>query len=116
METRIKELRLQRRLTQTGLAMEINCSQNLISKIELGKVKPTSDMLKSLSAFFNVSIDYLLCETNYKYKVDMYIDIDQAQMYEYFFKYTNLSVTNQHIIDRLISCFEDEENDKYCNL
>lgn len=111
MDNRIKELRMQKKLTQTGLAMEIGCSQNLISKIELGKVKPTSDILKSLSKFFNVSIDYLLYETNYKYKADKYVSINQQRAYNYYIRYNNLSIHDQHVVDKLISFFGDEQND-----
>ena len=42
MENRIKELRIQRKMTQNGLAMQIGCSQNLISRIELGLTSPTA--------------------------------------------------------------------------
>lgn len=70
-KNRIKELRTQKKLTQQGLAMAIGCSQNQISKIESGKSEPTSSLLKSLAHFFKVSVDYLLCETDFRYKVDV---------------------------------------------
>lgn len=111
METRIKELRIQKNLTQAGLAMEIGCSQNLISKIEQGKAKPTSDILKSMSKFFNVSIDYLLCETEYKYKADMYVNPQDHRIYEYYVRYNNLSAEKQQLIDKLIIIFSGEPSD-----
>lgn len=63
MKTRIKELRQRKKLSQTQLAVRIGCSQNTISRIELEKTVPTAEILKEISGFFNVSIDYLLCLT-----------------------------------------------------
>ena len=111
METRVKELRLQKKLTQSGLAMEIGCSQNLISKIELGKVKPTSDILVSLAQSFDVSIDYLLCETDYRYRADMYVDPSEQRLYDYYFRYKELSAENQKLIDKMILFFSGEQDD-----
>jgi len=36
MKCRLKELRMARGLTQTGIAMELNVSQQTISRIEMG--------------------------------------------------------------------------------
>ncbi len=116
METRIKELRLEKKMTQSGLAMEIGCSQNLISKIELGKAEPTSDVLISLARKFGVSVDYLLCETEYKLKADLYVQKDENpssmnRLYEYYSRYRQLSSENQRMIDKMIQFLLRGQND-----
>ena len=55
-------LRKARGLTQQELAREVNYSDKSISKWELGYALPSVDILKDLSAFFGVSIDYLVSE------------------------------------------------------
>lgn len=66
MNTRIKELRLSKGLSQLALAMKVGCSQNTISRIELGLSKPNSTILLNIAAYFNTSVDYLLFKTNQK--------------------------------------------------
>ncbi|MDE7257416.1 MAG: helix-turn-helix domain-containing protein [Clostridia bacterium] len=63
-ETRIKELRQQKNLTQVRLAIDLNISQNTLSRYETGEREPDCAMLKKIAAYFNVSIDYLLMETD----------------------------------------------------
>lgn len=60
MNTRIKELRLSKGLSQLALAMKVGCSQNTISRIELGLSEPNSTILLNIAAYFNTSVDYLL--------------------------------------------------------
>ena len=66
MNTRIKELRLSKGLSQLALAMKVGCSQNTISRIELGLSEPNSTILLNIAAYFNTSVDYLLFKTNQK--------------------------------------------------
>lgn len=72
MKNRVKELREQRSISQLCLATHVGCSQNTISKIELGITNPKGELLIELSKFFNVSIDYLLYNSTYKYVQEMY--------------------------------------------
>lgn len=57
---RIKELRQAQGLTQEELGKKLNVQKSAISKYEKGIVIPNGDVLKRLSAIFNVSTDYLL--------------------------------------------------------
>lgn len=61
---RLKNLRMQKKLTQNDLAKELNIIQNAYSKYELGQRKIPIDSLIILSNFYNTSIDYILCRTN----------------------------------------------------
>ena len=57
---RIKDLRQAQGLTQEELGKKLNVQKSAISKYEKGIVIPNGDVLKRLSAIFNVSTDYLL--------------------------------------------------------
>lgn len=65
MKNRLRELRTERRLHQEDLAKEINCSQQLISNYETGKMKRIPIQFEeSLCDYFNCTLDYLRCRTN----------------------------------------------------
>lgn len=57
---RIKELRESRHLSQQRLAMDMNVSQAMISKYEIGQSEPDIQMIMKLASYFQVSTDYLL--------------------------------------------------------
>lgn len=67
---RIAELRKERNLNQTGLAMALNVSQYTISAIETERQQATADMLVTLADFFGVSVDYILCRSEMRYRAD----------------------------------------------
>ncbi len=58
--TRLKELRMQYRLTQTQLAERLGVSKSTISYYELLERTPSPDILVRLAEVFNVSLDYLM--------------------------------------------------------
>ena len=60
MKTRIKELRLEKKLTQKVLAEYLGANQTTLSKIENGTSTPDAMLLIDLSRFFRVSTDYIL--------------------------------------------------------
>ena len=57
---RIRDLREDRDLKQKDLAEYLHCSQQVYSNYELGQRDLPTDILIKLSAFYNVSVDYLL--------------------------------------------------------
>ena len=61
---RLKELRLTRNITQLKLALDLNMSQNTISRYETGEREPGIVELIAIADYFDVSIDYLLCRTD----------------------------------------------------
>ena len=58
--TRVKELRKQKRLSQTELGEVLGLTHKSISTIESGVRGTTIEKLILLAKFFNVSTDYLL--------------------------------------------------------
>lgn len=61
---RLKELRLQRNISQQRLAMDLDVSQNTISRYETGERQADYDMLIRIADYFCVSIDFLLERTD----------------------------------------------------
>lgn len=61
---RLKELRKERKITQLKMAMDLNMSQNSISRYETGERQADYETLIKFADYFNVSIDYLLERTD----------------------------------------------------
>ena len=61
---RIKELRKSKRISQIKLGMDLNMSQNTISRYETGEREPSISDLIRIADYFGVSVDYLLGRTN----------------------------------------------------
>ena len=57
---RIRDLREDHDLTQKEIANALNCSQQAYSNYELGQRDIPTDILIRLSAFYLVSVDYIL--------------------------------------------------------
>ncbi len=57
---RLKELRMSRGLTQTGIAMELNVSQQTISRIEMEESEIPIDLAVKAAEYFSVSVEYIL--------------------------------------------------------
>ena len=56
----LKLIRKQRKINQLKVAMDLNISREALSHYENGKRSPDICMLKKLSEYFNVSIDFLI--------------------------------------------------------
>ena len=56
----LKTIRKQRNLNQLKVAMDLNISREALSHYENGKRSPDVQMLRKLSRYFGVSIDYLI--------------------------------------------------------
>lgn len=63
MKNNLKILRLNAGLTQISLQMKTGIEQSLLSKFENGERIPPTDTLITLTDFYGVSIDYILCRT-----------------------------------------------------
>ncbi len=69
----LRELRLERKMSQTELAKLLYTTQDTISLWELGKSKPSIDSLKIIAVIFDVTTDELLDMDNFRlYYKDRY--------------------------------------------
>jgi len=60
---KLKELRKKKHVSQTRLAIELNLSQNTVSRYETGEHEPDLVTLVLIADYFDVSVDYLLGRT-----------------------------------------------------
>ncbi len=63
---RIAQLRKEKGLNQVGLGLKLNVSQKMISAYESGNHQPSVDTLLELSKIFNVSVDYIIGNSDIK--------------------------------------------------
>jgi transcriptional regulator with XRE-family HTH domain len=56
----LRMIRKKRGFNQQKVAMDLNISREVISYYENGKRNPDIEMLRTLSNYFNVSIDFLV--------------------------------------------------------
>ena len=60
MGSRIRELRVERRLTQSEVARRMGISKSMLSSYEASQRSPSYKVLVKIALFFSVSTDYLL--------------------------------------------------------
>ena len=63
---RIRNLRIDRGLTQKQVAEYLNIKQNTYSQYEIGTLNYPIEALMKLADFYGVSVDYLLGRTDVK--------------------------------------------------
>lgn len=61
----LRDIRRLRNLNQQKVAMDLNISREALSHYENGRREPSLRMLKMMSEYFKVSIDYLITGENY---------------------------------------------------
>ena len=80
----LKSIRTQKGLTQQAVAEGIQCSATVYARYERGEREPSIEMLLKLSAFFDVTVDYLLGNSETvmssftKYEMDLVIAAREA--------------------------------------
>ena len=64
MKNRLREIRKQRGYTQQKVALDLNLTQNSISRYESGVREADYKLLIRFADYYNVSIDYILYRTD----------------------------------------------------
>ena len=67
---RLRELRKNEGLTQAEVEKNVNIERTTYVRYEKGQISPPDKMIGKLASFFDVSTDYLLGRTEYKYRLD----------------------------------------------
>ena len=57
---RLKELRIEKGISQMQLAAKLHLSQSAIAKWECGRTEPTASAIIALAKFFDETTDYVL--------------------------------------------------------
>lgn len=69
---RLKQLRVEAKLTQQQMAEAFNIKQPTYAQWETGRTKPKGETLEKFADFFNVSTDYLLGKTQPKKELSVF--------------------------------------------
>ena len=84
---RLKELRKQAQLTQVDVAEKLGISQPAYASWERGAKKPTQENLVKIAQIFNVSIDYLVGNSEEK--------LDELDNIELLFRMNSKGLTDE---------------------
>lgn len=71
---RLKELRKDKKITQSELGNILGVAKTTISMYENGNSTPNDDIKLKMCEYFNVSLDYLVGKSNIKQSADSIID------------------------------------------
>ena len=83
MKTRIKELRLEKNLTQESLAKHLGINQAVISKLENELTTPDAMLLTQISRLFHVSTDYVLYLSEQRLSADLLLADNMHHLKKY---------------------------------
>lgn len=100
MESRIKELRENRRLIQAIFASELNITQQSLSKYERDITTIKIDILKEIAKYFNVTTDYLLGVSDVKRDLQgqMRMNKDMDEYYDLIEVYKGLDKYDREMV------------------
>lgn len=105
----LKKLRESKKITQVKLSMDLNVSQELISRYELGSSFPQPNMLIKLANYFHCSVDYLLGITDIPTPVNYLVNPNTHDA-EILNKYNSLSNEDKKYFDKFLSFLVDNNN------
>ncbi len=83
MKTRIKDLRLEKKLSQQALAKNLSLNQSTLSKIESERSIPDASLVSDLSRFFRVSTDYVLYLAEERLNADLLLANNMFHLKKY---------------------------------
>lgn len=96
----IRDLRKEKRVSQTELAKIVGVSQTTVTAWETGKAEPSSSAVSNLADYFNVTTDYLLGRPEKKEKQNVELTDDDIIM---TYQGKELSDEDREIIKRLMN-------------
>ena len=104
MESRIKQLREKRGLIQEILAVELEITQQMLSKYERDVTLIKVDILKKIAAYFNVTTDYLLGVSDVKRDLNGQMKMNEVldEYYDLVEVYKELDSCDQEMIWSII--------------
>ena len=112
---RLKTLRKRKHWTQDELAHMLEVAPSSVGSYERGYRQPTMENLIRMSKYFNVSLDYLLCQTDDERTLSNFIKEDSKELKDFLrdqsvmFSGMELSdADKQRIMDVLIGLFYHE--------
>lgn len=106
----LKKIRTSRNITQVKLSTDLEVSQEVISRYEIGSSFPQPNMLIKLARYFNCSTDYLLGLTDITTPVNtLASNSEQLKASELYNKYKSLSKEDKKCFDRFLTFLLNNE-------
>lgn len=114
MENRIRQLREKRGLTQETLAIELEITQQQLSKYERNIASIKVESLKKVAAYFNVTTDYLLGTSDVKRDVVGAVEMGKTleEYYNLVELYRKLERCDQEIVLAIIAIIKNANDRK----
>ena len=81
---RLKELRKERRISQTELGQMIGVATSSISEYESGKISPPDELKIKIADYFGVTLDYLLGRSNIRDATEYTALKDDPELLEFW--------------------------------
>ncbi|MCI8792934.1 MAG: helix-turn-helix transcriptional regulator [Eubacterium sp.] len=120
---RLRQLRVERHLTQEELAFELDTTQQNISKIERQLTPMGEQMIIKSARFFGVTADYLLGISDVKYEIAISLshshELPDAALRDILSHYDSLNRPQRELIREIIKVVADfyrntKTGDKQC--
>lgn len=106
---RLKELRMEKGVSQQKLADALSISQPSINKYENHNIEPEIALLTKIADYFDTSIDYLVGRTDHKERIVKVSQEDlDGQECRLVDDYRRLSVRQQNSIHEVIQIYLQE--------
>ena len=105
MKTRIKDLRLEKKLSQQALAGYLSLNQSTLSKIECEISIPDALLVSDVSRLFHVSADYVLYLAEERLNADLLLANDMFHLKKYrnhMSMYQQLNPMQQMLCDHFV--------------
>lgn len=93
---RLKQLRLEKNLTQLDLAKLLNIRPTAISNYEAGRNEPAYDKLEILATYFDTTLDYLLGLSDNTFPISG--NVIDKETYDFSILYNMLDKSNKNEI------------------
>lgn len=102
---RIKELRMEKNMSQVRLGVELSVSQEAVSSYETNKTVPTLEVLVMIAKIFGVSVDYILgIDTVKKRYYESELDSFEASLIAH---YKKLSDRDKELLIRFLATINE---------
>ena len=100
----LRKIREERKVNQLKIAMDLEISQESISKYETGVAFPSKIILLKLADYFNCSIDYLMGRTDN-------LSAESERIENLIFRYNKLSEKDKNKLEGCLLAIEQNSMD-----
>ncbi|MBQ8234899.1 MAG: helix-turn-helix transcriptional regulator [Bacilli bacterium] len=105
----LRIIREKRNINQVKIAVDLEISQESISKYETGKAFPSKDILIKLANYLNCSVDYLLGRTDNPTVNREKKSNNDENIENLIFRYKRLSDENKNKLEGCLLALEQEQ-------